>query len=224
LALGESNILSNGNLTEGSGNIPNHWHSESLGRASTFSWIHNPGEPGELRITSTRPGFARWSQAVHLDPGGYLITGETLNDDADRQTAGAMIGVHVDGRTFGLPQTANNSSNWTTGAIYLKVGDFGSDAEIVCQLEGSSGTASFRNLRLTRTAEPPPEVMTVDLDSIFRERAQREKRAIPKSFEKPTGTPWTFPATMVLFAAVALSGWLVLGRTKERMPTETQER
>ncbi|MGO9452428.1 MAG: hypothetical protein ACLQDV_15515 [Candidatus Binataceae bacterium] len=224
-AWGEANILLNGELNEGTGSTPSDWHTESLLRdASTFSWVRKPGDPGGLRIAMARPGFARWSQEVRLKPGWYLLSGEMRIEGNSRQTGGAMIGVYVNGRSFGLSQDFDVSSNWVTGSLYFKVGDPGSSIEIVCQLEGASGTVFFRHLRLTAASEPPLTARKVDLGSVFQERALIEKRSIPEPFEKPTGTLWTFPVTMLVFAALALSGWRILRSPKGAEPHQSSRR
>jgi hypothetical protein len=171
-----------------------------------------------LRITNARPDFAQWVQTVRLDPGWYFLSGEMRIEGVDPQTGGGMIGVHVNGRGFGLSQNTGMSSDWIAGGLYFKVGDPGYSVEIVCQLQGSSGTVLFRHIRLTTASEPPRSAMQVDLDSVFKARVLREKRSIPKPFEKPTGSLWTYPATMLVFAAIALSGWLILRSTKSGVP------
>ena len=218
-ALADRNILLNGELIEGTGNRPDHWRTESLAHdARTFSWVRKPGGPSELRITNARSDFAQWVQTVRLDPGWYFLSGEMRIEGVDPQTGSGMIGVYVNGRGFGLSQNTRMSSDWIAGGLYFKVGDPGYSVEIVCQLQGSSGTVLFRHIRLTTASEPPRSAMQVDLDSVLKARVLREKRSIPKPFEKPTGSLWTYPATMLVFAAIALSGWLILGSTKSGVP------
>ncbi len=218
-ALADRNILLNKELIEGTGNTPNHWRTESLAHdARTFSWVRKPGDRSELRITNTRPEFAQWVQTVRLDPGWYFLSGEMRIEGIDPQTGSGMIGLYVNRRWFGLSQKPGTSSDWIAGGLYFKVGDPGYSVEIVCQLQGSSGTALFRRIRLTTASEPPRTVAQVDLEAVFKTRLLREMRPIPKPFEKPTGSLWTYPTTMLLFAMVALSGWLTLGSAKNAEP------
>ena len=71
-----------------------------------------------------------------------------------------------------------------------------------------AGTVHFRRILLTKTSAPPREADQVDLEAVFAQREQRARRAIPKPFQRPIGSPWTVAATILVLAAITLSGWL----------------
>ena len=218
-ARADENILLNGDFAEGTKGKPSHWVGQTITPTSEmFSWVHPSGGPGELRISESVTSFAQWSQATRLTPGWYYLSGEMRVEGIDPRTGSAMIGLCLRGRTFALPQAAVESSGWRAGGMYFKVGDEAYDAQVVCALAGTPGRAFFRKIRLTRLTAPPRQAITVDLDAIFRRRARleaiREHRFAPKPFSTPRGSRWTVVATMMLLAAIALSGWVALGSAR----------
>ena len=218
-ARADENILLNGDFAEGTKGKPSHWAGQTITPAAeTLSWVHPSGGPGELRISESAPSFAQWSQDTRLTRGWYYLSGEMRVEGIDPRNGSAMIGLSVRGRTFALPQAPGESSGWRAGGMYFKVGDEAYDAQVVCALAGTPGRAFFRKIRLTRLTAPPPQAVTVDLDPILRRRARleakREHRFAPKPLSAPRGSRWTVVATMMLLAAIALSGWVALGKAR----------
>jgi hypothetical protein len=97
------------------------------------------------------------------------------------------------------------SSAWAAGGLYFKIGDPGYGVEIVCMLATAPGQASFRKIKLIRAAEPAPGASRVDLDAIFKRRAQKEKRAIPIPFAPPVTTTTLSASRMILAGCLACS-------------------
>jgi len=204
----DENLLHNGELREGTPNSPAYWQAESLRHDSkTFSWCRPPGAPSELQITTAKADMARWSQTVNLAPGWYRLSGELRTENIDRKQGNVLIGVYAGGSTWGLPIKVTSSSDWNSGVLYFKIGTR-RELQIVCLLAASAGTVHFRRILLTKTSAPPREADQVDLEAVFAQREQRARRTFPKPFQRPTGNPWTVPATILVLAAITLSGWL----------------
>ena len=204
----DENLLHNGELREGTLNSPAYWRAESLRHDSkTFSWSRPPGAPSELQITKAKADMARWSQTVNLAPGWYRLYGELRTEKIDPEQGNALIGVYASGSTWSLPIKVTSSSDWNSGVLYFKIGTPG-ELQIVCVLAASPGTVRFRRILLTKASAPPREADQVDLEAMFAQREKRARRTIPKPFQRPIGSPWTVAATILVLAAITLSGWL----------------
>lgn len=203
----DENLLHNGELREGTLDSPAYWRPESLRHDSkTFSWFHPPGAPGELQITRAEADMARWSQTENLAPGWYRLSGELRTEKID-PAGDVLIGVYASGSTWSLPIKVTSSSDWNSGVLYFKIG-VAREIQIVCLLAASPGTVHFRRILLTKASAPPREADQIDLEAMFAQREKRARPTIPKPFQRPMGSPWTVPATVLVLAAIALSGWL----------------
>ncbi len=210
----DENLLHNGDLREGTLDRPAYWRAESLRHDSkTFLWSHPPVSPSELQITGAKADMARWSQTVNLAPGWYRLSGELRTENVNPEQGNTMIGVDASGKTWGLPIKVTSSSDWNSGALYFKIGTLG-ELQIVCVLDASPGTVHFRRILLTKASAPPREADQLDLEAIFAEREQRERRAIPRPFARPSGSPWTMLSTILVLAAITLLGWLGFKRNQ----------
>jgi len=204
----DENLLRNGELREGTLNSPVYWRAQSLRHDSkTFSWSHPPGALSELQITGSKADMARWSQTVNLAPGWYRLSGELRTEKTDPAQGNALIGVYLSGRTWGVPIKVTSSSDWNSGVLYFKIGA-PRELQIVCLLANSPGTARFRRILLTTTSAPPGDAEQVNLETTLAQREQRARWTIPQPFKRPTGSPWTVPATILVLAAITFSGWL----------------
>jgi hypothetical protein len=211
-AASDENLLHNGDLAAGSGNLPDDWRPTSMRATagiSVFSWQRPSADPGELRVTSTRTNVADWGQTLALAPGWYYLSGEIRSLGIADGTA--MIAIEVHAHLFGLSgRAAGRPEDWRTGDLYFKVGGSGRNVQVVCQLEGT-GTAFFRRVRLVRVPDVPPLASRFDLDSVP-EHHPTEHTPSPTSrpFAPPTGRTWTIVATILLLAGITIWGWTEL--------------
>jgi len=210
--LAAENLIRNGDLNEGSGKVPGVWQTASQRQvisSDTFSWDHQPGSAGELRLINHKPNIADWTQTLSLPPGWYYLTGElkATGDWSDM----AMIGVHFHEREFGLrPRAGAGGNSWTAGALYFKISGDRQDVQIVCQLEGG-GSASFRNISLIPVAgAPPPGATQFDLASTSDRPAESFRGADPRPFAPPKGRLWSIVALVLALVGITLWGWIAL--------------
>jgi hypothetical protein len=230
----DDNLLSNGDLAEGTGAAPADWvHYSPFDHFSNsditaFSWKGAPGTPGELTITNTQPDFARWSQTLSLTPGWYLLSGEMRIEGADSDLD-AQLGVDQGKTALGVSPDPQRQAQWTQSAFYFKVGAVYERVRIDCQLN-STGVASFRNLRLVRYDGPrDPATTQYDFDLTWLYEVSLPKKKprgligkkphVPRRASKPfphlpppsNGTIWPVLAIMTSVVAVAIFGWVRLG-------------
>ena len=216
------NLLRNGDLSKGGLSGPTAWRRQSLlvRETEAMAWIHQPGKPGELRITNRGIDLERWSQTLNLLPGWYLLNGEMR---VHGRAAEAMLGVSVAGEYFGW-SPVGETDKWVRGGIYFRVGDGLDDrdsdnfqVEVIFQVS-SRTVASCRTIRLVKIeGEPPNENLPrVDFVKEFSERAAREKLVRPRAFDAPHGSLWTVVMAFLFFGGIALAGWSNLGRVDLR--------
>lgn len=212
-ALCDDNLLVNGDLSQGSGDAPTGWRSQALiATAGTVQWIHPTSASGELRISNNGSNIAQWGQPVDLDQGWYLLTAEMQSDA--RPASGAVLGIRIGGRTFGV--SPSEGPEWSLRGAYFKLGEpeeYEARPEVVCQLS-ARGTVAWRQIRLIRVAQEPPSgrFIKIDVAQALASRSQRKSAARPKRYALAAGAPWTVPIVMLLFAAMAVAGWVRLGR------------
>ena len=207
-AFADGNLLLNGDAAAGTGDWPSNWGGVTPSAADTgkiFLWLRRPGGDSELRVELVGPGRAQWIQAVYLPPGWYKLSGQVRTDASTSRVGTALIGIQTAdrGRTFlFLPDSANQP--WNSATLYFRVGSPGETITVVCQLEGSRSSASFRHLSLFKLSVPPPAfAKRLDLPGV---RLDSEKLAI--SYQAPVGSLWTMIAVMSFFAAISVAGWL----------------
>jgi hypothetical protein len=217
----DESLIANGELTQGSGSMPDHWRPESMRNlsyaedAATFQWSHDPGS-AEMWLFDKAPNRTSWGQTLTLAPGWYFLHGEMRTEPAALHYGSALIGVHLETGTIGLAWSDSPTQDWYKGGLYFSVGARARTVEIVCVLVGK-GRAFFRHLGLSRlSAPPPPNVgQVVDLDSLpeppSRPLRFPDPTAQTKPFGAPTGRPWSIFALMLVLSVVAFSGWLALG-------------
>ncbi len=209
----DDNLLVNSDLSQGRGDAPTGWRSETLiATAGALQWIHRADAPGALRISNDGSNIAQWSQPIDLDQGWYLLTADMQSDA--KPASGAVLGIRIGGRTFGV--SPGEGPEWSQRGAYFKLGEregYDAKPEVVCQLS-VKGTVSWRQIRLTRIAQEPPSgrFTQIDVAQALASRAQRKSAARPKQYARAAGAPWTVPFVMLLFAATALAGWVRLGR------------
>lgn len=163
-ALGQDtvpNLILNGDLRQGAGNLPENWHTNGWKIGPEFAsgtWVHRSGAPGELEVFSLQPNDFYWAQTLHLDPGWYHFTAEVRAEDVPQGGGGANLSVIEDGITsphiFG-------TTDWQTVGFYLKVGSSSGDVSIACRLGGfaslNTGKAFCRNIQAVAVNEAPAD-------------------------------------------------------------------
>ncbi len=167
------NILVNGDLTKGSGNQPDRWHTDAWKNEASFTtyhWDRREGSAGELEISSSKPNDARWAQSVHLGPGWYHFTADIRTEGVgqDQNLGGACLSILEDGI---VSQQLRGTNNWQTVGLYLKVGESSADVQVACRLGGyaslNTGKVFCRNLQAVKIAAPPADAASkYDLDLI----------------------------------------------------------
>src|ERR1700730_9684709 len=91
-ARAETNLATNGDLSNGSGNAPADWYALSSDKKlSTFSGTKTPGAGGVLGISNLNQNFASWHQALILPPGLYEISAEVRVEAAQPRGRGANL-------------------------------------------------------------------------------------------------------------------------------------
>jgi len=209
---GDDNLLSNGELVDGTGYRPSHW-DRAITRPSEnttmFSWIHQPGAAGELRLTNVNPNDSEWSQTVRLFAGLYYLSGEMRTEVMRGRLGDARIGIdHHERASFDFP--SGRTGRWTRGGMYFRVRNQ-ADVEVFCRLQYRIGTASFRHLKLVPVADLPPQsAMAVDFDRLVGSSRDAQPSA---GYERPAGSIWSVLVFMLLLAALTVSGWVGLGRS-----------
>ncbi|HYA34956.1 MAG TPA: hypothetical protein VEF03_05020 [Candidatus Binataceae bacterium] len=212
-ALCDDNLLVNGDLSQGSKDTPLVWRADTLiATAGSLQWIHPADAPGELRISNDGSNIAQWSQPVDLDRGWYLLTAEMRSDA--KPANGVVLGIRIGGRTFGV--SPGEGRAWSHVGAYFKLGDreeYDAKPEIVCQLS-AKGAVSWRQIRLIKVAQEPASgrYAQIDVAQALAARSERKSIARPKRYALAAGAPWTVPFVMLLFAAIAVAGWVRLGR------------
>ena len=203
---------SNGDLIEGSGDAPTDWrrisqrHLDPSVAAETFTWAHPSGSPSELRLFSRKRNLIHWDRTLNLAPGWYYLNGELRTAGlGDRDVA--LMAVQLPKNDFSVTSASGASpSDWSKGALYLKVGRGGRRIIISCKLEGR-GTASFRSINLVEASSPPPaSVIQINLDEYPEEHPLQE----PHPYGAPSGQPWTLIATIIVMMVAVVGGWIGL--------------
>jgi hypothetical protein len=212
-ASSDENLVHNGDLSAGSGDLPDDWRPTSLRKrtVSVFSWQRASADPGELRLTSSEPNVADWSQTLALSPGWYYLSGEMRMPGIAVSYSGATIGIQVTAHTFSVSWLgAGTTADWRKGGLYFKVGGSGRNVQVICRLEGT-GAALFRLIRLARVPDAPAIAARVDLDSVQDQPEIVSSSVKPRPFAPPRGRGWTIVATILLLSGIAIWGWTALG-------------
>ncbi len=194
----------NGNFAKGSGTSPDDWRSQAWnnGPDTQYQWIAPiAGHLGQLEVSSRVANDARWAQSIALTAGWYHIATDVRAVNVPDGKTGANISLLEDGV---MSRDLHGLTGWQRVGFYVKVGSHGADVEVALRVGGfsnlNSGTAFFRNARITRVQAP------VGVDPVFDLAAIRKASA-----SAPIGQPWTLAATFILLTIAAYLGWRIYG-------------
>jgi hypothetical protein len=199
------NLIVNGDFSQGSGEQPAQWKSESwIQRDSTvFIWIPPFGsDPGELGITSSKLNDARWQQSILVPPGLYNVGADILAQEIPQESwAGAFVSIGDQG-VASLDVKGN--SRWVRREIFFKISRDKTRIGVKLRLGGltnfATGRAFFRNATLTKIDSTPNGALILDVDASERLWA---------------GSHWTLLLIFVPLVLVMLWGWRLLGESSE---------
>jgi len=148
-AAASENLLLNPDPRSGS-SMPAHWHPSPGVECDSFEWSHQPGAPGELRISNAPGGRAAWTQKADVSPGWYYLSASLRTEGLGR----AFLSV----RSSNLfARSAWASTDWERHGLYIHI-RWNDHMEVECGLDSPSptATASFRDIILSRISGAPP--------------------------------------------------------------------
>lgn len=213
-AYGETNLVLNGNLAEGSGRFPSHWHPwvAFYSKNSGFRWNKLTGRAGELELDNSAP--SAWRQALYLRPGWYRVSAE-LRVEGVRGAAGAHLALlQSSGSEFLLqsngfaslsPDPRGNTA-WTHVEFFVREYRWGNTVAIACELgppeRPTKGRAWFRNIEVVPVARPDSSGVPIwDLEMLKHE--ERGAKTGEGSGDKLIGV-------IAAVLLTALLGWATL--------------
>jgi hypothetical protein len=198
------NLLRNGDFSQGSGNTPAYWHTQSWIDLPTtqFIWIGPSGsEPGMVAIENHLENDSYWFQRLHLDPGWYFVGAQARAECSGEGKGPVKLGALVSITDLGVVSNDLIPANadWQYLTFYLKVGDRGADVEVALRLSCFSGyqngQALFRGASVVRVDAPPAGGRLIDLD---------------EARDHFGGKPWTLLLLVVPLLLGAVAGWRLL--------------
>jgi hypothetical protein len=218
------NLLNNGDFRRGTQDAADR-SRDSVDGWRTDAWIQDPGAtdylwlkgdngPPSIEVLSHKDNDARWSQPVSLSVGWYYISVEARTEGAQTFTTGANISILEDGIAS---HDIRGTGDWTKLGFFLEVGARGADVEVCLRLGGfgrlTRGAAFFRDARVVRVTGPEPNADAVfDLDQIRKQEGGA-----------PIGSPISLLVTFLVFATLAITGWILLSEPLARVSQPTAE-
>jgi hypothetical protein len=149
----EPYLLLNGDLSAGSGDIPEHWTMTPGAPPESFKWSHAPGAPPTLEIATLKEHFRNiyWSQTATLpQPGWYYLRAEVKTENSGTEAALKIRGADA------TAIAVQSNGNWAPMEVYFKVGNPNEAVQIRCGVRATpAGRAFFRNLTLSRISGAP---------------------------------------------------------------------
>jgi dolichyl-phosphate-mannose-protein mannosyltransferase len=143
IALGATELVKNGLLTEGRDGKPNHWRTDAYSAdASRMSWSVGDNGLGVLAIDSAKPNDARWVQNVPVSPNTwYQVTGWLRAEDVGSQSMGVYLSI-MD--TFYNSRDLRGTSGWQPVSFWVKTGALETSLQLACRLGGYSSLNTGR--------------------------------------------------------------------------------
>jgi dolichyl-phosphate-mannose-protein mannosyltransferase len=142
-ALGSTELVKNGLLTEGRDGKPSHWRTDMYAAdASRMTWTVGNNGLGVLEIDSSKPNDARWVQNVPVSPNTwYQVTGWLRAEDVGGQAMGVYLSV-MD--TFHNSRDLRGTSGWQPVSFWVKTGGLETSLQLACRLGGYSSLNTGR--------------------------------------------------------------------------------
>ena len=215
-----TNLLPNGELSLGSGNMPEFWKAETIvgpkseEQQPAFSWTRN-GTGGELRLRSEGISVLQWVQSLMLSPGWYRLSAEMNAAISDPTYSSATVAVIPrEDYLFGVLWSGSSKTGiWTSGHLDFRVANNTRTIQIVCQLSGA-GDAAFRKLSVVSLSGPPQQTeASVDLGAL---PPQRRHAATTEGSATPGGVPDSIIAALLIAAIVGFFGYALLARRNNK--------
>lgn len=199
------NLLLNGDLTQGAGDVPDRWQAEGWkqgAEVSTYRWNHPAGGPGELAITNTHPNDARWVQKLKLGPGWHHLSASARTENVGQGNTGANLSLLEDGI---ISDDLHGTNDWRPLDFYLKIGQQGAEVDVACRLGGFAslniGHAFFRQLRVAKVQSAPADAAhKYDLDLV-------RSGGVPPEPAGGDSTGVALVAGLAIAVLIGLLGW-----------------
>jgi hypothetical protein len=149
------NLIVNGNLTEGSGFIPEGWQSHTWrASGSIFSWEPGAGG-GQVQIINNEPNDAQWIQHLHLGPGWYNFSAQLRTRNVGAKNTGASLCLL---QNWVSSQDLHGDNEWQKVNFYVKEGGDGGDVDVACRLGGyanlNTGEVECRGIEAVAVSAP----------------------------------------------------------------------
>jgi Gpi18-like mannosyltransferase len=161
-AVAASNLVLNGDLSEGRGRLPAHWHPlKTPGIRANLRWIA-PAASGEsagaLEIDNRVPTIGAWRQELFLRPGWYHVSAEVRVEDVPVTAMGAVLLLAHSNSLAVMTVAQNGTTNWTPVGFFVREPRWSSAFAIGCDLgidrSPSSGRAWFRKIEVVPVDGP----------------------------------------------------------------------
>lgn len=194
-------LVRNGLFTEGEGERPSGWTTESWLKgdgATRFGWERGGSGLGAATIRSGQPNDASWIQPVGVSPSTwYRISAWIRTEDVGRDHLGAYVSI-LD--TFHNSQELRGTADWTPVSLWYRTGSIETSLRIGLRLGGYSslntGSASFSLVSVEAAGSPP----------------RGSRHVYGGSAEEAAGasTPWGRIAAGLVVAGIAGLAWRYL--------------
>jgi hypothetical protein len=152
-AADDTNLLRNGDLSAGAGEMPDAWGLTARTSPDAFKWSHQPGTPAQLEIAAIKSSHRRsyWIQSVNLIDGWYRLSAEVKTDSPEAAAALRVKGAKV------VAMAVQSAAAWKPLTSYFRVGRPAQSVEIGCGVRAEvAGKAFFRDIRLIKVFGAPP--------------------------------------------------------------------
>jgi hypothetical protein len=167
----EQNLLLNGDLSAGAGDIPQNWSMTAGASIGSFGWFHPKHAPGALEI-GTNEGALRysyWTQKIILaEAAWYRLRAEVKTEGSSTNAVIKVWGA----RSSDL--AVQSSSDWAPMEVYFRIASANGTVELGFGLRAPpGGRAYFRKLALYKSFGPPPDGsrqldIATDFDELLR--------------------------------------------------------
>ncbi len=159
-AAASPNLALNGDLSDGSGRLPAHWHPlRTPGSDSTLRWIAPHGGAdgsGALEIDNPSGSASAWRQMLFLGPGWYHVGAEVRVENV--AGAGAMVLLAHSNELAVMAPPLSGTTRWTRIGFFVREPRWGGTFAVSCSLglerAHSSGRAWFRNIEVAPVDGP----------------------------------------------------------------------